>query len=86
MNDGLDIPAFLARPRETPEQAEARRRKFARTLGPERKIKAPGDGSKKEWLPEHLSPEAKAILRDERKRKEDATVARIKALKERVRR
>lgn len=41
--DGLDLPEFLKRPKPTKEEAEALRKKLARTVGPERFIKNPSN-------------------------------------------
>ena len=84
-DDGLDIPEIFRRPRETPEQIK-KRREFSRALfGPERQIKNPRDASGRDYLPKTMTPEAKAILREERKAREAAKVARLKALKDRKR-
>lgn len=44
--DGLDLPEFLKRPKPTPEETEAVRKKLAKTVGPERAIKNPEDAKK----------------------------------------
>lgn len=41
--DDFALPPFLLREKETPEQAAARRAKFDKLLGPDRKIKNPPD-------------------------------------------
>lgn len=43
MNDYPELPAFLKRPVETVEQAEARRLKYSRMIGPNRVLKNPSD-------------------------------------------
>lgn len=41
VDGGLELPGFLKREVETPEQVAARRAKFANLLGPDREIKTP---------------------------------------------
>ena len=41
VNDGLDLPEFLKRPKQTEEEKEVLRKKMAKTTGPERVIRNP---------------------------------------------
>lgn len=88
MTDELDIPEFLRRT-ETPEEADARRKRMRRPSG-RRLLRA--DLRKRNYdregrlLPEHMDDESWALLRaiekDEAAKAKAAKVARLAALTE----